>query len=568
MAKKVAFSIPHGIGRALAHPGMMMGGGAALGAAHGLLAPGYSYDENGNPHQRSRIMSALGEGALGAGLGAGVGFGGRALARGGYLGDEAMAGVHHATPGGGNGLPANPPAPPNAPASLPAHAPPAMPTIPAHPSQALTAVTHPPSSVSTVMHPGHASTVTMPPLTPPSTVMLPPSAGLTQIKAVPHSPGVSRFEVPASEVPDANPPSRLINSVGPQEVNAAYSAPPAPMALPPSPNTDGRIFDLTASRGGWMSNKKGSAPPMGSSTPGFVESWFREDFHPSREKEQAAQNARLKSEAATARADNASIDKSPMQASTKMSSAPLKLAYNTFYLVLDQEKKAFIGMYKGVSKHASKDGAPRASFDLHAPGMQPVEIAFDMRKLAGIEPLLMPDGSPVTERQNIGLTAAGQKMANDMMAANAAAAPPMEMTGGAPGPVASPMAGAMDPSQIDPQILQAIIEQGLAEGNPMASQLLAAMQAGAAPAPMGAPPGAAPAGPPKSAPGAPPKSGPPKPGGAPPKKEDGKGEGEGKPPEKKEEGEEKKPEGEGKEAGKMPKMTGKMNMPMLKAKKK
>lgn len=331
-------------GAALRNPGTTALVGAGLGAAKGMASPGYDYDENGVPHEKSRIGGALRGAVSGGALGAGIGYGGRFLANRGALGAGMQAQMK----------------------------------------------------------------------TQSVQIMPPPRA----VPAMPFRHGVSQQKT-----------LTFVNGVTHQ----------ADHILPVHHPEHGMGYE--------------------------VHNGAERNFVPHDMVAKIAQ---------------------------------LKLAYNHFYVVADQSGKGFIGMYKGVSKHASADGAPRASFDLHAPGCQPIEIAFDMRKLAGIAPLITSDGKHVTERAQIAHTKIGQKLASDLMAQQMAQAPAVEPTGGMPGAV-DPMAAAAPAApaggQIDPAILQAIIQQGLLEGNPLAEQLAAAMQQAQAPAaggeaPAGGPPAA------------------------------------------------------------------------------
>jgi hypothetical protein len=357
-------------GRALQRPGTVALVGAGLGAAKGMLSPGYDYDENGTPHEKSRFTGALGGAMTGGLIGAGVGYGGRALATRGLLG----TGMQRASTGRTDAMLTS-----RRNAGLPVHN----------------------AEVMSPSAPLPANIRTVPKISVASVQILPPPRA---VPAMPFRHGVSQQKT-----------LTFVNGVTHQ----------ADHILPVHHPEHGMGYE--------------------------VHNGAERNFVPHDMVAKIAQ---------------------------------LKLAYNHFYVVADQSGKGFIGMYKGVSKHASADGAPRASFDLHAPGCQPIEIAFDMRKLAGIAPLITSDGKHVTERAQIAHTKIGQKLANDLMAQQMAQAPAVEPTGGVPGAVdpAAAAAPAAPAGQIDPAILQAIIQQGLLEGNPLAEQLAAAMQQGAAPA--------------------------------------------------------------------------------------
>jgi hypothetical protein len=361
-----------GAGRALQRPGTVALVGAGLGAAKGMLSPGYEYDENGTPHEKSRLTGALGGAMTGGLIGAGVGYGGRALATRGFLG----SGMQRASTGRTDAMLTS-----RRNAGLPVHN-------------------------AEVMSPG----APMP----------------SNLRSVPAKISVASVQIM-----------------------------PPPRAMPAMPFRHGTSQQKTLTFVNGVTHQADHILPV---------------HHPEHGMGYEVHNG-------------AERNFVPHDMVAKI--AQLKLAYNHFYVVADQSGKGFIGMYKGVSKHASADGAPRASFDLHAPGCQPIEIAFDMRKLAGIAPLITTDGKHVTERAQIAHTKVGQKLANDLMAQQMAQAPAVEPTGGAPGAV-DPMAAAAPAApaggQIDPAILQAIIQQGLLEGNPLAEQLAAAMQQSAAPA--------------------------------------------------------------------------------------
>jgi len=103
-------------------------------------------------------------------------------------------------------------------------------------------------------------------------------------------------------------------------------------------------------------------------------------------------------------------DTSPMQTATisrpQPKAAALRLVRDDIYLVAATNGEGFIGTYKGASAD------DRAVFLLHAPGVQSVEAAFDMRKLAHISPVInTKTGSVARSRDELPFTHEGQKLA-------------------------------------------------------------------------------------------------------------------------------------------------------------